>query len=168
MQLPHKLKGFNLFFEGSNLYGLIADVTRPKIEFKTEDYLPGGGLTDLKIIHGLEALQIEITAGGYTADTLRQMGGAIAGKTLRYQGALQQDDSEDYAELVGEARGRLIAVDYGTDKQGEGGEVKITMALTYWREALDGKTTFEVDALGNKLVIGDKDLRAGMRRALGL
>ena len=35
MKLPLKLKGFNLFFEGLNLYGLVADVTRPKVVFKT-------------------------------------------------------------------------------------------------------------------------------------
>lgn len=168
MKLPLKLKGFNLFFEGQNMYGLVADVTRPKVTIKTEDYRAGGMLADVKIEQGLEALELEITAGGYTAELLREMGGTISGKTLRYQGALQQDDSEDYAELVGEARGRIIEADPGSDKAGEGGEHKFKMALTYWRETLDGKELVEIDARGNKMAFNGKDQKAGMRRALGL
>ena len=168
MKLPLKLKGFNLFFEGLNMYGMVADVTRPKVTIKTEDYRAGGMLTDVKIEQGLEALELEITAGGYTAELLREMGGTIGGKTLRYQGALQQDDSGEFAELVGEARGRLIEADAGSDKAGEGGEHKFKMALTYWRETLDGKELAEIDMLGNKVVFNGVDQKAGLRRALGL
>ena len=83
MKLPLKLKGFNLFFEGLNLYGLVADVTRPKVVFKTEDYRPGGLDVDLKIEQGIEPLELEFTVGGYAAEILREMGGSIAGKVLR-------------------------------------------------------------------------------------
>ena len=89
MKLPLKLKGFNLFFEGLNLYGLVADVTRPKVVFKTEDYRPGGLDVDLKIEQGIEPLELEFTVGGYAAEILREMGGSIAGKVLRYQGSVE-------------------------------------------------------------------------------
>ena len=168
MKLPLKLKGFNLFFEGLNMHGMLGDITRPKIAIKTEDWRAGGMLGDVKIEQGLEALEIEITVGGYAAELLREMGGTISGKTLRYQGALQQDDSAEYAELVGEARGRLIEADPGSDKAGEGGEHKFKMALTYWRETLNGKALAEIDMLGNKMAINGHDQKAGLRRALGL
>ena len=106
MKLPLKLKGFNLFFEGLNLYGLVADVTRPKVVFKTEDYRPGGLDVDLKIEQGIEPLELEFTVGGYAAEILREMGGSIAGKVLRYQGSVEAEDDSEYGELVGEASSR--------------------------------------------------------------
>lgn len=168
MKLPLKLKGFNLFFEGLSLYGLVADVTRPKVVFKTEDYRPGGLDVDLKIEQGIEPLELEFTVGGYAAEIMREMGGSIAGKVLRYQGSVEAEDDSEYGELVGEARGRLLEVDHGTDKQGDNSEVKFKMLLVYWKETINGKNVYEIDALGSKLVIGDTDLRARRRAALGL
>ncbi len=69
---------------------------------------------------------------------------------------------------MGEARGRLLEVDHGTDKQGDNSEVKFKMSLVYWKETINGKNVYEIDALGSKLVIGDTDLRARRRAALGL
>ncbi|MFV2028884.1 phage major tail tube protein [Neisseria sp. S1] len=168
MKLPMKVKGFNLFFEGLNLHGLVVDVTRPKISFKTEAYRPGGFDVDVQIEQGLESLELEFTAGGYTAEVIREMGGSVAGKVIRYQGSLESEDESEFGELVGEARGRITEVDYGTDKQGDDTEVKFKMQLVYWRETLNGKPILEIDALGGKLQIGDKDLRADRRRRLGL
>ena len=87
---------------------------------------------------------------------------------LRYQGSVEAEDDSEYGELVGEARGRLLEVDHGTDKQGDNSEVKFKMSLVYWKETINGKNVYEIDALGSKLVIGDTDLRARRRAALGL
>lgn len=40
MKMPKQLKGFNLFTDGENQYGVIVDISRPKISRKTEDYTP--------------------------------------------------------------------------------------------------------------------------------
>ena len=125
-------------------------------------------LAPVKIEQGLEAGEIEITAKGYSADLLREFGGSISGKTLRYQGALQQDDEEGYSELVGEARGRFIEVDMGSDKQGEGGESKFKLALTYWKESLNGEPMIEIDYLAPKFAVNGVDRLEGFRAALGL
>ncbi|MDU1346558.1 MAG: phage major tail tube protein, partial [Eikenella corrodens] len=36
MKMPRILKGFNLYIDGENQYGVIVDVTRPKIARKTD------------------------------------------------------------------------------------------------------------------------------------
>ena len=90
------------------------------------------------------------------------------GKLIRYQGALQQEDGGTYQELKGEARGRIIEADPGSDKQGEGGEHKFKIALVYWKETLDGQEILEIDVLANKASFGGKDERAGLRKALGM
>ena len=168
MKMPRILKAFNLFIDGMNQHGIVADVTRPKIARKTEDYTPGGGMMEMTIVFGFEKLEMEITSKGFDADLLRSMSSSINGRLIRYQGALQQDDSETYQHLKGEARGRIIEADPGSDKQGEGGEHKFKIALVYWKETLDGQEILELDVLGNKAVFGGKDERAELRKALGL
>lgn len=168
MQLPLVLKGFNLFVEGSNLHGLLVDVTRPKVAMKTETYQGGGMVGEVTLEQGIEAMEMEITAKGYSAELLRQFGGTIAGKTVRYQGALQQDDEEGYSELVGEARGRFVETDRGSDKQAEGGESKFKFVPTYWKETLNGEELVEIDLLGQKFAVAGDDRLKGFRAALGL
>lgn len=168
MQLPFILKGFNVFTDGLNKYGVLMDVKRPKIAYKTEDYTPGGGLGEMTVIHGVEKLELELTSKGYDAELFKSMSHKINGNLLRYQGALHKEDDEEYAELVGEARGRIIEADPGEDKAGEGGEHKFKYALTYWKETLNGETVVEIDLLNNKFLVGGRDIRAGMRKALGL
>ena len=168
MKMPNILKGFNLFVDGENQYGVVVDVTRPKISRKTEDYTPGGGLGEMTVIHGIEKLEIELTSKGYDAELFKSMSHQISGNLLRYQGALHKEDETGAGELVGEARGRIIEADPGEDKAGEGGEHKFKYALTYWKETLDGETIAEIDILNNKFIIGGRDVRAGIRKALGL
>lgn len=168
MKLPLILKGFNLFVEGRDTYGLTVDITRPKISRQTEDYMPGGSMIEMTVVHGFEKLEIEITSKGYDAELIKSMASTINGKLIRYQGALQREDESEYHVLKGEARGRIIEADPGTDKQGEGGEHKFKIVLAYWKETLDGEPVAEIDVLGNKAVFGGVDERAGLRKALGL
>lgn len=168
MKLPRQLKGFNAFVNGEDKYGIVVDINRPKISRKTEDYTPGGAMTELTAAHGFDKLELEITAKGYEAEMLKSMSSTIGGTLIRYQGALQQEDGAGYQVLKGEARGRIIEADPGSDKQGDGGEHKFKIALVYWKETLDGAPIVEIDVLGNKAIFGGNDERAGLRKALGL
>ncbi|MDK4590055.1 phage major tail tube protein, partial [Kingella kingae] len=56
----------------------------------------------------------------------------------------------------------------GTDKQGEGGEHKFKVALTYWKETLDGEEILELDFMQNKASFGGVDERKELCQALGL
>ena len=168
MKMPKVLKGFNAFVDGENQYGVTVDITRPKITRKTEDYTPGGAMTEMTVVHGFEKLELEITSKGYDADMLKSMSSSISGKLIRYQGALQEEDGQESRVLRGEARGRIIEADPGSDKQGEGGEHKFKIALVYWKETLDGEPIVEIDVIGNKAAFGGKDEREGLRAALGI
>ena len=168
MKMPKVLKGFNLFVDGVSQYGVVVDITRPKISRQTETYTPGGAMTEMTVVHGFEKLTMEITSKGYDADMLKSMSGSIGGKLLRYQGALQEEDGTGYQVLKGEARGRITEADPGSDKQGEGGEHKFTVELVYWKQSVDGEPIVEIDVIANKAVFGGIDERAGLRGALGL
>lgn len=168
MALPTLWKGVNLFVDGQNQYGIVADVTPPKITYKTDDWQGGGLVAPVKVEQGLEALEASFSLGGFSAEVMAQMGGSINGKTVRVQGALQRDDRDEYVELVAEMRGRITEADAGTAKQADNGEHKFTMPLTYYRLVVDGKEVIEIDILGGKCVINGKDQYANMRKALGV
>ena len=168
MQLPYSLKGYNMFVNGDNKYGLVADITKPKITRKTEDWEPGGGIGQFKITHGLDALEAEVTLKGYDAELVKSFGGGISGQLVRFENARQQDDLEDYIPHSCEGRGRWIEIDPGHDKQGESGEHKFKLALTYWKETFNGEVIVEIDIRQGKAVFGGKDMFAGLRQALGI
>lgn len=168
MKLPRHLKGVNAFVNGNNQYGVLMDISRPKIERDIEDYKAGGQMTEMGVAHGFKKLAMELTTKGYDADLLREMNISAGATIIRYQAALQQEDGSSYQTLQGEARGRIVEYDPGTDKQGEGGESKFKLELIYWRESLDGKDIVEIDVYGNKAAFGGKDERAGLRAALGM
>lgn len=168
MKMPRHLKGVNAFINGDNQYGVLMDISRPKIAREIEKFKAGGMMSEIGVAHGFEMLVMELTTKGYDADLLREINSRVGGTLIRYQGALQQEDGAEYSVLQGEARGRIVEYDPGTDKQGEGGESKFKMELIYWRETLDGKPIVEIDVLANKAIFGGKDERAGLRAALGL
>ncbi len=168
MKLPALVKGFNLFVEGLNMHGLLVDITRPKIVFKMEEYQAGGQMTPVEVMQGLEKLELEITCGGITAEIIKSMGGTISGKTFRYQGAIEEDDTMGYKTLMGEGRGRIVELDKGDDKQGDNTETKFRIALTYWKETINGEVLTEIDARANKCFIGGVDQWSGLGQAIGL
>nr|DAS19987.1 MAG TPA: FIIR2 tail protein [Caudoviricetes sp.] len=168
MKLPQHLKAVNAFINGNNQYGVLMDISRPKIQRDIENYKPGGMMGELGVAHGYKKLEMELTTKGYDSDILRSMDIRSGATIIRYQAALQQEDGNSYQTLQGEARGRIIEYDPGTDKQGESGESKFKMELIYWRESLNGKDILEIDVYGNKAAFDGKDERVGLRAALGL
>lgn len=168
MALPLLWKGVNVFVEGLDQHNIVADVNPPKITFKTEDWQGGGMIAPVKVEQGIEALECEFTLGGFSAEVMREMGGNISGKTMRIQGALQDDSTDGYVELVAELRGRINESDPGTAKQADNGEHKFKFDCTYYKLTVNGKDVVEVDALAPKLVIDGVDKYAEMRKALGL
>lgn len=168
MQLPRLLKGFNVFTDGLNKHGVTMTVKRPAIKFKTEDFTPGGMIAEVVAVHGLEKLELELVSKGYDAELFKSVSHKIGGNLLRYQGSLHREDEDEHQTLVGEARGRIIEIDPGEDKAGEGGEHTFKYVLTYWKETLNGEVITEIDLMNNKVNIGGKDYFAGMRKALGL
>jgi uncharacterized protein len=169
MALPRKLKNFMLFNDGNAYLGEVPEVTLPKLTRKTDDYRAGGMNGPIKADQGLEGLELEWTAAGYVVDVLKQFGAirhdAVA---LRFAGALQADDSEDVHAVEVVARGRHTEIDFGNAKAGEGTEMKIKSALSYYKLSIDGQAVVEIDLVHLVEVVGGVDRMAGVRAALGI
>ena len=165
-QLPRLFKGHNIFIEGYDLRGQIGDVERPKIALKMEEYRSGGMFGTAKVVQGLEVLEMTVTVSGYAAEVLRQFGGTIDSKVIRFAGAVEKDDETGFKKVSGEAAGRITEIDQGSNSAGENGEIKFKIDLVRYSESLDGKEILYVDVLQNKLRVNGTDLYQGFGEAL--
>lgn len=169
MALPKKLKAQNLFNDGNNYVGLVAEVTLPKLTRKTEDYRGGGMNMPIEIDHGQEKLTLEWTCGGIMKDVLTQWGiTKHDGVQLRFAGAYQAEDGSkpDAVEVV--IRGRHKEIDFGNQKPGEDTSFKVSSSVSYYKLSINGATLLEFDAINMIENVNGTDLLADLRNAIGI
>lgn len=170
MALPKKLKYFNTFVNGTSYIGEAESVTLPKLTQKLETYRGAGMPGAVKINLGLDddALDMEFTMGGLAESLTKQLGGSINKTNLRFAGAFQKDDSDEYIKYEVEVTGRLKEEDSGEQKQGESTQIKYSMANTYYKLTIDGSEVFEVDIINMIYKVDGVDLIKSARQAIGL
>ncbi len=169
MSLPRKIKNFNLFNDGQNYVGQVAEVVLPKLTAKMEEWRGGGMDGPVDVDLGMEKLTMEWTAGGIIKQVLAQYGTLTHnGVLLRFAGALQSDDLEEVKALEIVVRGRHSEIDMGTAKAGDDTAMKVTSSLSYYKVTLDGEDLIEIDLINFVKRVGGKDLMDPFRLALGL
>jgi P2 family phage contractile tail tube protein len=169
MALPRKLKSFNLFNNGNNYLGQIAEITLPKLSRKMEEWRGGGMDTGVEVDLGGELITLEWTAGGIMLDALKQFGITSAiGCLLRFAGAYQRDDTgtTDAVEVV--VRGRHKEIDFGAAKPADNTQHKFTTSCAYYKLTVNGEVLIEIDPLNFIFNVGGIDRLADQRRALGV
>ncbi|RGE46131.1 phage major tail tube protein [Comamonas testosteroni] len=169
MGMPQILKHLNAFVDGTSYVGEVTEVALPKLNRKLEEFRSGGMRLPAKTDLGMEALEVELTAGGWLKDVLKQFGNAkVDGVALRLAGALQRDDTGDYTGVEVHLRGRWEEIDPGSFKPGDASEFKAKMALNYYRLVFDGEDVIEIDAINMIEKVGGTDLMATVRQLLGI
>lgn len=169
MALPSKLKGFNLFHNGENFAGKIAEVTLPKLTRKMEDYQGGGMSGPVKVDFGQEGIQIEWTGGGFLKSVLQQYGALKHDAVLlRFAGGYQAEDSDTYDAIEIVVRGRHQEIDPGTAKAKEDTAFKVTTVASYYKLSVNGETIIEIDFVNMIENINGTDLMQALRTAIGL
>ncbi|HDR9098365.1 TPA: phage major tail tube protein [Burkholderia vietnamiensis] len=169
MALPRKLKGFNLFQNGENFVGQVAEVTLPKLTRKMEDWQGGGMGGPIKVDFGNEGIQMEWTAGGFMKSVLQQYGiTQHDGVLLRFAGGYQAEDSTsvDAIEIV--IKGRHSEIDPGSAKAKEDTSFKVTTVASYYKLSINGEEIIEIDFVNMIERINGSDLLATLRTAIGL
>lgn len=169
MALPRKLKGFNLFQNGENFVGQVAEVTLPKLTRKMEDWQGGGMGGPIKVDFGNEGIQMEWTAGGFMKSVLQQYGiTQHDGVLLRFAGGYQAEDSAsvDAIEIV--IKGRHSEIDPGSAKAKEDTSFKVTTVASYYKLSINGEEIIEIDFVNMIERINGSDLLATLRTAIGL
>ncbi|KVC61847.1 phage major tail tube protein [Burkholderia ubonensis] len=169
MGMPRKLKGFNLFHNGSNFIGQVKEVTLPKLTRKMEDYQGGGMGGPISVDFGQEAISLEWTCGGFMEEVIRQY--AITthdGVQLRFAGGYQREDSKavDSVEIV--VRGRHKEIDPGSAKPKEDTDFKVTTVASYYKLSINGQTLIEMDFINMVENVNGGDLLQALRQAIGM
>ncbi len=169
MGLPRKIKNFALFHDGVSYAGQVEEVTLPKLTRKTEDYRSGGMGGPIKADMGMDAIELEWTAGGVLREVLNQFGTLKHdGVMVRLAGALQADDSEEVQALEVVVRGRHTEVDFGNTKAGDKTAFKVKTAASYYKLSIDNEPVIEVDFVNMVEVVNGTDRYAAVRAALGI
>lgn len=169
MGMPKVLKYFALFLDGTSYAGEVESVVLPKLKRKLEDFRAGGMLAPAKTDHGMEGLEVEVTAGGWMKEILKQFGNAKAdGVAMRFTGALQSDDDGEWHAVEVHMRGRWEEVDMGSAKAGDKSEFKAKLAINYYRLVWDGEELIEIDLINLIAKFGGVDVYAEVRKALGI
>ncbi|QNM96396.1 phage major tail tube protein [Chitinimonas koreensis] len=168
MALPNKLKYFDVFTDGNNHGGEVKEITLPKLARKMEDWRAGGMDGSIKVDLGQEPLELELTFGGVVRDALS----AYAATThdavlLRFVGAYQREDVDNYDAIEIEVRGRYQEIDMGTAKAGDENDFKAKLPLSYYRLAINGATVIEIDNINFVHMVDGVDRLAKARKALG-
>jgi P2 family phage contractile tail tube protein len=169
MGLPRKLKNFAVFVDGNNYMGEVPEVTLPTLKRKTEEYRGGGMNGPVTQDFGQEAMEMQLKGAGWISGLMRQWGaGTHDAVLLRFAGAVQADDTEavQAVEIVG--RGRLIEMDPGNAKAGEGTERTYKFALSYFKQTVDGEVELEIDLVNMIEMVHGEDRLSATRAALGV
>ncbi|KAG0166202.1 hypothetical protein DFQ30_007473, partial [Apophysomyces sp. BC1015] len=152
MGMPRKLKGFNLFHNGTSFAGQVAEITLPKLTRKMEDYQGGGMSGPIKIDFGQEPIQIEWTCGGFMRDVLAQYGiTQHDGVMLRFAGGYQAEDSASVDAL-----------------EIEDTAFKVTTVASYYKLSINGEAIIEIDFINMIESISGTHLLTPLRTAIGL
>lgn len=169
MSLPRVLKNFIVFNDGNAYLGEVPEATPPKLSRKMEEYRAGGMNGPIGIDLGMEAMEFEWTAAGYMRSLLTQWGEPRHdGVLLRFNGAIQSDDTAEVQALEIVMRGRHKEIDSGNAKAGEKTEIKVKSSLSYYKLVIDGEVVMEIDFVNMIEVVGGIDRMAQIRQALGL
>ncbi|KAG0190629.1 hypothetical protein DFQ28_001744 [Apophysomyces sp. BC1034] len=167
--MPRKLKGFNLFHNGTSFAGQVAEITLPKLTRKMEDYQGGGMSGPIKIDFGQEPIQIEWTCGGFMRDVLAQYGiTQHDGVMLRFAGGYQAEDSASVDALEIVIRGRHMEIEPGTAKAKEDTAFKVTTVASYYKLSINGEAIIEIDFINMIESISGTHLLTPLRTAIGL
>jgi P2 family phage contractile tail tube protein len=169
MGMPSKLKGFNIFNDGNNYQGQVAEVVLPKLTKKMEEWKGSGMNGPIKYDMGQEAMVLEWTIGGLMRGVLDQWGVTTHnGVMVRFAGGYQSPDSGtvDAVEVV--VRGRHSEIEMGTAKPGEDTAIKIVTEVSYYKLTINGQDVIEIDLIGMVEKVNGTDRLADLRQAIGL
>lgn len=169
MALPKILRDFNLFGDGDNWQGQIAELTLPKLARVVEDYRGGGMDGTVEIDLGMEKLECEWTPGGLIEPIFTSFGSSrLDAAMLRFAGAYMRDDTEEVVPVEIVMRGRHREIDMGTAKNGDKNEQKVMTSLSYYKLTIAGKDIIEIDVPGYIFKVEGEDRLAEKRKALGI
>lgn len=158
MGIPKKLKNMNIHVDGQGYLGRAMEFEEPNLAIATEDYRGGGMIGSVKIDMGLEPMEAKLKMGGHEAALIRKFGTTrVDGVRVRLTGAYQADDGTPPEAVECYLGGRFTEITPGTSKPGDDTEQEFTVALSYYRREVNGRTEVEIDMVAGRFVVDGFD-----------
>lgn len=167
--IENKLTNLSLFVAGKGYAGNVKEIKLPTVKAKLEDHAAGGMGAPIKMTTGqFDALEAEFTLTGFD-DTVMRAFRVVEGETVPFtaRGSTQsQDGTKKPVEVT--MTGLIEELDYGTWAPGKEAELKVKMALRYYKLAFDGSDLMEIDPINMVAIIDGTDQLEEVRAHLGM
>lgn len=159
-------KYINLFVDGKGYAGQIKDFDPPKLALKMEEFRAGGMEVPVEIPMGMEKMEASFTLRSYSLDVLGLWGVGVGTQVpfLAREALESHDGTVKYVEHT--MRGRIRKMDAGTSKPGEAADLKVEMALDYYKLIHNGTLVHEIDGPNMVRTVNGNDVLAAFRAAL--
>lgn len=161
-------KNINLFVSGKGYAGQVTEINAPKLTLQTEDFRAGGMETPIELTMGMEKLVADFTLVSYDATVIGNFG-VTEGNTIPFiiREALESFNGTVTA-VVHTLRGKIKEIDPGTSKPGQVPDLKVTLALSYYKLQHGQTVVHEIDVENMIMNINGSDVLAATRAALGM
>lgn len=169
MALPRTLRHFNLFVAGVSFIDQALELKLPKIAMKTEEYTGAGMLGPVKLLKGLEAIELEHSYNAPIREILADFGTEKHDASLlRFMGSYSEETTGTAHAVEIIVRGRHNELDQGDAKAMENGSWKVKTDCSYYKQIVDGEEWLEIDLVNKVFRVMGVDRMAAHRRNIGL
>lgn len=147
--LPDILVDMNAFVDGEGFVGRANELKPPKVTKKMSEVFNGGMAAPVKVAHGYEALQAELSFQDPPKKLLKLMeNNQLNGVPVRLLGTYHNPNSQggtfNYEVVL---TGTMQEMDPGAFKRGEQPTNKYIFSASYYRVDIEGETVIEIDAM---------------------
>ena len=166
-QLPKTLRNMTAFVDGRGYLGQVKSVELPKLTIKTKEHRSAGMDVPIVIDMGMEKMEATLTFQEFSRNLITQFG-LTEGVDVPITVRSVQSNGRDEEGVIAHMRGLILKLDPGSWEVGEDAELKIEMAVNYYKIEIEGQELLEIDPLNYVRRINGFDVLAGQRRKLGL
>ncbi|CAM3691661.1 Phage tail tube protein FII [Vibrio aerogenes CECT 7868] len=169
--MPQTIRAMSLFLgtttNNRGYAGVVEEVTPPKLTIKTEEFRAGGMDAPLEIDLGMNKLECSFTIANYDP-TLFKAYGLVPGEmvTCTLRGAIEENGTTVPVAMT--MTGSWKEVDFGSWKSGQKVQMKVAIALKYYKLTIGDTECMEIDVPGMVRKVNGVDKLADMRKAIGL
>ncbi|HSD03593.1 MAG TPA: phage major tail tube protein [Gaiellales bacterium] len=166
-----KITNGNVYLDGQNLLGRVAEATLPEVKLKTQDHKALGMEHEIEVPSGgYEKMEAKLKLAGFYPDAVTVAGDHRRAVPLTIRGNLQTFDPQgldDEVPVVVMLRGPFKGITLGALKQHEGPEPELNMIVWYMKVTVDGNDLLEVDVMASIHRVAGDDVLARYRDIIG-
>lgn len=169
-QQVNTLYGANVYMDGNNLAGRVAELELPSLKSKTTDKNVLGMAGVMELFAGFEKLEGKVKFNSVYDDVLGKLANPIKATQLQLRGSILSYGAQGAQEekpYVCIVTATFKNLPLGGFKQQEGIELDVDYSATYIKLSIDGVEHIEFDVMNNTYKIDGVDVLETYKANLG-